>query len=250
MPFTISHAAAAVPFQRTRLVLSAIIVGSMAPDFEYFIHGRMTSRWSHTLPGVFEFSLPAALIVLAAFHYILKRPVVALLPTAVQRRITLGEFSFWPLPRFLLITASALVGVATHLLWDSFTHPGAWAVEHISWFHETTVVLGRPLTNYKLSQHGSTLLGLGILFAWFLWWFRSTESRREVRPVFSAWSKSGIVIAIIVIAAVLGIFRALNVIGPHPFSVGFVANAVVMFVSVTMLEMVIFSLAVRHRVSS
>ncbi len=250
MPFTISHAAAALPFQRTRLILSAIIVGSMAPDFEYFVHGRMTSRWSHTLPGVFEFSLPAALIVLAVFHYILKRPIAALLPRTVEQRITLNEFSFWPLRRFLLIAASALLGIATHLLWDSFTHPGAWAVEHFPWFHETTVVLGRPVMNYKLSQHGSTLLGLGILFVWFVWWFRSSNVRRDVRTVLGAWSKAGIVIGILVIAVVLGFVRAYSVVGPHPFSVGFVANLVVMFVSAVMLELLIFSLAIRHRVAS
>src|SRR5690242_6024991 len=100
MPFTISHAAAASPFRRTRLVLSALIVGTMAPDFEYFMHGRIIGRLSHNLQGAFEFCLPASLIVLAVFHWILKRPVVALLPNSVQRCIVFRDFDFWPLSRF------------------------------------------------------------------------------------------------------------------------------------------------------
>ena len=134
MPFTISHAAAAIPFRRTRLVLSALIVGTMAPDFEYFMHGRIIGRLSHNLQGAFEFCLPASLIVLAVFHWILKRPVVALLPNSVQRRIVFRDFDFWPLSRFLLICASILIGIATHLVWDNFTHSGRWAVEQIVWF--------------------------------------------------------------------------------------------------------------------
>src|SRR4051812_20670876 len=112
MPFTFSHAAAAYPFRRTRLVLSAVIIGSMAPDFEYFLHGRMTSRWSHNLHGAFEFSLPASLVVLAIFHWILKRPVLTLFPRALQERVVLEPFPFWPLSRFLMIAFSTLVGIA------------------------------------------------------------------------------------------------------------------------------------------
>ena len=37
MPFTLSHAAAALPFRRTRLIKSALVIGCFAPDFEYFI---------------------------------------------------------------------------------------------------------------------------------------------------------------------------------------------------------------------
>ena len=36
MPFTVSHAAAVLPLQRLGLPLTALMIGSMAPDFGYF----------------------------------------------------------------------------------------------------------------------------------------------------------------------------------------------------------------------
>lgn len=250
MPFTISHAAAAVPFRRTKLVLSALVIGSMAPDFEYFLHAGMYGRESHNLRGAFEFALPATLIVLAVFHVLLKRPIVALLPRAVQERVVIGEFRFWPLHRFLLIIASALVGIATHLFWDSFTHTGQWAVEHFAWFHERTTVLGRTMPNYKFAQHGSTLLGLGVLAIWLLHWYR-TQPKHEL-PVYTLSPSAKVisVVAMVAIATVLGYFRAYALAGPAEFSGDFVANAIVAFVSISCLELLLFSIALRFRMQA
>jgi len=63
--------------------------------------------------------------VLWLFHTFVKLPVARLLPDAIQRRLTcrLGEFGFGGAARFALIVGSILLGIATHLVWDSFTHP-------------------------------------------------------------------------------------------------------------------------------
>jgi hypothetical protein len=37
MPFTLAHPAIVVPLALQRLILSALIIGSMTPDLEYFI---------------------------------------------------------------------------------------------------------------------------------------------------------------------------------------------------------------------
>jgi hypothetical protein len=52
----------------------------------------------------------------------------------------------------------------------------------------------------------------------------------------------------IAIASALGLTRALLLLGSRPMSAVFVANAVVAFVSITMLELLIFSLAIRKQV--
>ena len=250
MPFTISHAAAAIPFRRTRLVLSALIVGTMSPDFEYFMHGRLIGRLSHNLQGAFEFCLPASLIVLAVFHWILKRPVVALLPCPVQQRIVFSKFNFWPLSRLFLIAISILIGIATHLAWDNFTHSGRWAVEHIGWFQKTTSVAGYSIANYKVAQHLSTVIGLALLAAWFLHWYR-TQSTHEL-PVYSLSStaKFLIVTLIFAFATALGLARALILLGSKPISAVFVGNVVVATVSTALLELLIFSLLIRKRVAA
>ncbi|MSQ59664.1 MAG: DUF4184 family protein [Betaproteobacteria bacterium] len=47
MPFTIAHPAAALPLLRPLRgfgVLSALVIGSMTPDFPYFLTGDLTRR--------------------------------------------------------------------------------------------------------------------------------------------------------------------------------------------------------------
>lgn len=250
MPFTISHAAAAIPFRRTRLVISALIVGTMAPDFEYFMHGRLIGRLSHNLQGAFEFCLPASLIVLAAFHWILKRPVVALLPNSVQRRIVFRDFEFWPLSRFLLICASILIGTATHLVWDNFTHSGRWAVEHIAWFQQSTTFFGHSMVNYKVAQNLSTLLGLVLLAAWFAYWYRVQPPHDLPVYSLSSGAKFLIVTATFAIATAVGLARALLLLGSKPISAVFIGNLVVATVSTAILELLIFSLVIRKRLNA
>lgn len=218
----------------------------MAPDLEYFLHAGMYGRESHNLRGAFEFALPATLILLVVFHGLLKRPLVALLPRAVQERVVLREFKFWPLSRFLLIVLSALVGIATHLFWDSFTHLDGWAVEHFAWFHkQMVVVFHHPWANYKLAQHGSTVLGLALLAVWSLHWYRTEP--RHATPVFSLspFAKIISVSAMVVVATVVGYFRAYSLAGPPGLYGSFVANAIVAFVSAASLELLLFSIALR-----
>ena len=125
MPFTLAHGAAALPFRRSRLIPSALLIGTFAPDFEYFLRFSAHDRFGHTLFGSFVLTLPLALVVLWLFHNFAKVPVIRLLPNQLQMRLAnhLGKFRFGGWRRFALIVASVLVGIATHLLWDSFTHP-------------------------------------------------------------------------------------------------------------------------------
>src|SRR5581483_12465816 len=50
VPFTLAHPAAVLPLRRRGLVFSALVVGSMAPDFEYFF--GLKRPISHTMPGI------------------------------------------------------------------------------------------------------------------------------------------------------------------------------------------------------
>lgn len=236
-----------MPFRRTRLVLSALIIGCMAPDFEYFLHAGMFGRESHNVRGAFLFALPAALIALAGFHTVLKRPLAALLPRAVQERIVFHEFRFWPLKRLLRIALSALVGIATHLLWDSFTHGHGRAVMHIAWLRETATILGRSVPYYKLAQHGSTVLGLTLLIVWFIRWYHGQPRHSTLEFTLSPFAKSASVGTIVMIALILGYWRAYTLVGNQTFSGIFVANAVVAFVSIAVVELIVFSIAVRLR---
>lgn len=171
MPLTFAHPLAAAPFARWGLPLSALVVGAMSPDFIYFLQLRPGHQLGHTLPGLVLWDLPAALVVLWIFHRLLKQPVGELLPPAVQARLApwSAPFPFLPARRFATVAAAILVGAVSHVVWDSFTHQTGAAVVRFEVL-ERSVGLepwgSAPV--YKLLQHGSTLVGLGLLGLWLL----------------------------------------------------------------------------------
>ncbi|MGA2002995.1 MAG: DUF4184 family protein [Terriglobales bacterium] len=211
MPFTPAHAAAAFPFRRTRLVWSALIIGTMAPDFEYFLRLTLEGRHGHSLSGVFLLTLPLALVTLWLFHEFVKGPLVELMPDGLERRLAgyRGKFRFGGARRFALLVASILVGVLTHLAWDSFTHVKGWAVLHWQILQKQThvPVLGAEPV-YKLLQYVSTIVGLAILLVWLIAWYRTAGhtgdvSSSRLTTSGKAWPVRRIVtLAAIVVSAV------------------------------------------------
>ena len=210
MPFTLSHAAAALPFRRTHLVMSALVVGCFAPDAEYFIpFTRPNTSYGHTPEGVFTLDLPLALVVLWLFHHFAKEPLAACLPDGARERIHLGPraLSIDSFSRFALIVLSILVGIATHILWDSFTHPGYWLYYHWNLLRETVEL---PLFGSRrwcdIFQYMSSAAGLLIVFLWFLHWYRNTtpvHSQPDRRFLTHDRVAIGCAFAIAMIAAVV-----------------------------------------------
>jgi hypothetical protein len=178
VPFTLAHGAAALPFRRSRLVISGVLIGTFAPDFEYFIRRGAHGDFLHTWAGVFLLTLPLALAVLWLFHAFIKRPVARLLPNAVQRRLAnvLDEFHFGGAARFALIAVSVLLGIATHVAWDAFTHMNTWPYYHWAILRQT---IRLPIMGlypvYRVVQYASTIFGLGVLALWLAWWYLTTE---------------------------------------------------------------------------
>jgi Domain of unknown function (DUF4184) len=178
MPFTLSHAAAAFPFRRTRLDWSALVVGTMAPDLEYFLRLAPGQPYGHTFPGVFLVTLPLALVTLWLFHSFVKAPFAELLPESLQRKLSpyMGKFRFGGAARFALILVSLLCGVLTHLAWDSFTHQNTWLVQNWPALrHPVQVALIGSAPLYKLLQYVSTVFGLMVLAVGFAAWYRRAE---------------------------------------------------------------------------
>jgi len=212
VPFTLAHAAAALPFRRTRLIPSALIVGTFAPDFEYFLRLSPKSSFGHTLLGVFVLDLPLAVLVLWLFHVYMKEPLVALLPDPVRRRLVLDPrtFPFWGPTRLALILGSILLGVGTHIIWDSFTHPTFWLYRHWTVLSQTaSLPIVGAVQFYKLFQHGSTAAGSAVLLIWLMHWFRITTPNKQL-PVrqFSTGEKRWLVVFLSLFALSGALIRA------------------------------------------
>src|SRR5271166_627769 len=103
MPFTVSHAAAVLPFRRLNLVWSAFMVGSMAPDFPYIVGTTEYRDLGHHFPGLIWFTIPASFAALWLFHMVIKQPVIGLMPLGMQARLCrhASNFRFSGKGRFL-----------------------------------------------------------------------------------------------------------------------------------------------------
>jgi hypothetical protein len=217
MPFTFSHAAAAWPFRKTRLEMPALVIGCFAPDLAYFMFIRSRGVIGHTLLGVFIFDLPVSLVVLWLFYAFVRQPLSMLLPRGIRRRLKPGNsnFSFWPPARLALIVVSIMIGTATHILWDSFTHTFYWPYRHWSFLSDVVrVPVAGNMQMYKVLQYASTLFGLVFVAIWIWSWYRATKPVES--PVAKSYTPAQIRIITIVapaVALVGGILRAYVVLG-------------------------------------
>lgn len=157
MPLTIAHPVAVLPFRRTGLPLAALIAGSMAPDLEHFLYLAPRSDFSHTLPGLFLFCLPVGFLLLSLFYRLWLPAVLPYLSFPSGR-------PFDPPGHFAGMGFGLLIGALTHIGWDAFTHEYGFAVLRLPAL-SATVWEGHwyALPVFKILQHGSSLLGLGIL---------------------------------------------------------------------------------------
>lgn len=165
MPFTLVHPAAVLPLARTPLVPSALVIGAMAPDLPYYVSLRVLGgdanlTLTHQWTSLLWFDPLLALVLLAAFQAVLKRPLAALLPTVAAGRVqaALDGFRWRTLPAVLWILLSVTLGATTHLAWDALTDAfgGEWS------------------TRLNL---GSDAVGGVALVVWLVLWWRRTPPR-------------------------------------------------------------------------
>ena len=163
MPFTVSHAAAVLPLQRLGLPLTALMIGSMAPDFGYFFAPDASRQLTHSLSGLFIFALPAGLFVWLFYVAILEKATITLLSDRWHTRFAHTDAIT---PSLIARSCVAiLIGAFTHLVWDNFTHRFTWSSRHFPFLTGPTPGFGwMPIYHFL---HGlSSVVGLVILWIW------------------------------------------------------------------------------------
>ena len=139
MPFTLAHPAAVLPFLRQPFVPIALVAGAMAPDVPYFLKVPTASgSWyeslvnggnSHDLAQILTVGFPLSLM-LAAVLWLVAQPVRWAVPDAWVpakegirgRRPSSARIALWTF-------YSLILGLVTHIVWDSFTHSYGWVVQ-------------------------------------------------------------------------------------------------------------------------
>ena len=178
MPWTFAHPAAAIFVRRfggASLPLSGLVIGSLSPDFGYYIGAFGLATHAHTLRGTLDVCLPSAFVVLLIVLR-LRRVLVAPLPQPHRRAIEgLPSPSFWPASDAARMIAALWVGAMTHVAWDSFTHASGLMVSIIAPLREVLFeVSGRRFATYNILQHAGTLFGIVVLAITYCRWLART----------------------------------------------------------------------------
>lgn len=231
MPFTLAHPAAVLPLLRRPFSGLALVCGAMAPDIPYYIRATplpvTAQSWyepftnattSHSPAGMLPVTLPLALvlylILLAATP-----PAVWLVGDrapadarrtagAVPDRADGAAHRGWT--RWAWVPVSLLIGVLTHLVWDSFADPDGILAARFDGLNATAF---GDLTWVRLLQHLSTAIGL-IVLAVVLWRRRGrlagqdAASRRR-----TLWALGGL-LAVGLAGAVVSVVATLDFSAP------------------------------------
>jgi len=188
MPFTLAHPIASIPLRRYLGdfgILSALFIGAMAPDFVYMLPEHFVYYYrleSHSLMGLIKVCLPIGIGFFYLYHLLMAPVIVSIFPKALKHRLPdhllLGRCP--PCNNAHAVIVSILIGAATHIIWDAFTHENA-ITGAITWFSTPLMTLdGHPVMPFRLFQHASTVGGLMVLFWWIYRWFKTTAVKAEV----------------------------------------------------------------------
>jgi hypothetical protein len=169
VPFTFSHPAIILPLTylpKRWFSLTGLVIGSLTPDFEYFLRMKVQSNYSHTLSGLFWFDIPLGLLLTFIFHNFVRESLIDNLPTILKSRLSsFGQFN-WNKhfkKNWFVVIISILIGASSHLFWDSFTHAHGYFVEIIPMLTNKIDILGMQIPLFKILQHSSTLVGVIII---------------------------------------------------------------------------------------
>lgn len=164
MPFTFSHPAVVLPFNylsRKWLSLTGLVIGSMTPDFEYFLRMKVLSKYSHTCMGLFWYDLPLGCMLTLIYSNLIKDNLIDHLPAFFNKRLSTYKNSdvIKPWYYLLVVASSVLIGALTHILWDSFTHPMGYFVLRLHELKHQVSIANHHFRTYNILQQLSSLAG-------------------------------------------------------------------------------------------
>ena len=181
MPFTFSHAAASLPLlKRAKSVgwAPALVFGTLVPDLLFPIPHWGDRAHTHSLSGLFLLDTPVAVLAAAMWVFVLAKRASRLPGLSTLGRARHESFSL------VMTLLGALVGSATHLAWDLFTHQGSPLTEHPFFAREIFAGDRGQLTIQSAIWYANSLLGVAVLLGWA---HRHLHARGEgLRSVFLA----------------------------------------------------------------
>jgi hypothetical protein len=239
MPFTLSHSAAVLPILRSKYFsATGLIIGTMAPDFEYFFRMNVQGIYGHTWLGILYFDIPVAFFLAFLFHLVVKRNLIDQLPVFFQARfqeIRNSDFTKYIKTHKLIFVVSVVIGTATHIIWDGFTHEHQYFVKALPEIYQGRVVplMGAKYPLWYALQMFSTAIGGIILLGYVLW----------IKPREGEFNKPGIIywVLLAAIVAVIVYVRMQFAFGNLMYVVAIITACSAFCIGITILGLIPFS---------
>lgn len=239
MPFTGSHAAIVLPLLNKRIFsASGLIMGSMVPDFEFFLTMRAHVEYGHSFFGIFWLNIPVSVLFITLYHNLVRNGLIANLPHFFQVRfLPFIEFNWnkYLKNNVFKVLASIIVGNLTHLLWDSFTHFDGFFVARIP-------VLDYELLNipvYDIFQYGFSLLGALAILSFIA---KMPNVKCGTR---SSFLKIGQYWSLVAIAALIVMFIRFRNVAHFQFG-----ESIVCSITALLIGLLVASILVKHQPSA
>jgi hypothetical protein len=221
VPFTPAHPAAVLPLlRRGHWVSAALVTGSMAPDLPTYLPLGLTHDQTHPLTAILWPDGLLALGLLVLWWGPLRPGLMSLWPGAAARsgppgwrdpaiRRSSRALAGWV--GWLLL--SELVGLATHLVWDAFTHEDGYVARR--WSPLRHPIGGHPV--YNLLQLWCSVLGMAIVGVYLLvqWRRRTTRAAAPV-AVLPRRVRLAVVAVLALALVVTGLVTGHDL--PHPYA--------------------------------
>jgi len=169
--------------------MTGLVIGSIAPDFEYFFRMQVSSYYSHTWTGLLWFDLPLTIILAFVFHLLVRNSLIDNLPNFLAQRLVVFKNFNWIRhfkENLLVVIASVLFGIATHIFWDNFTHKHGQFVQIIDGLKNTFTVAGHSIVVYQLLQHLSTIIG-GLIVIYVLFRIPTDKNFYRGKNILRFW---------------------------------------------------------------
>lgn len=161
MPFTLAHPAAIVGFKKYFRKLSAtgLVVGSIGPDLGYYAQFRIDGHIGHAWLMSGMVVLPYSVLFSLLFHTLVKKSLFDHLPIYFKSRwMHSYQFKFIDFLKhnFIIFILSVIIGMYSHLIWDSFTHKEGFFVELLPALNTELL----HLAIYRWLQYGGSFFGM------------------------------------------------------------------------------------------
>ena len=205
MPFTFAHPAIVIPLSQSRLRLSltALVAGSMVPDFEYFFRMKAVKNIGHHGLGLFVFDFPVAIVLTFIFHRWVRNPLIEHLPVNYRLRFDqyLGfDWNLYVANHLGRVAISLFIGILSHFAWDAFTHHDGFFVLLVPALSHQIVLGPEVIPVYLLLQIVSSLWGLWMIYRMIAVSPRRPGASYQSSQHFTYWSAWLMVASIILTA--------------------------------------------------